>query len=233
MDTGPDALDPFEVFLQSITYRLFPILLLVYILTLIVLDREWGPLYGVEVAFIAKMDQQAEARERRSHSRRQRSTSSVTTSSRQLSTDSTDVEHGVKHAAENVNNGGLIPANAHSGVDGLQGSTVDSCVNEDGDDVEDAAVGANPAVEPEKNVPKRAVNAILPFGIVIVLTFVGMYMNGADTLLVSRIFTAGQPLLLYNSVSINNVFTKLLLIICRNLVAMSLFQTRLPIVARL
>ena len=187
MDTGPDALDPFEVFLQSITYRLFPILLLVYILTLIVLDREWGPLYGVEVAFIAKMEQQAEARERRSQSRRQFSTDSETTTSRQLSTDPADVEHGVKDTG-NENSRGLTPASTHSG------GIVDSCVDEGGDEAEEEAGSANPAVQPEKNVPKRAVNAILPFGIVIVLTFVGMYMNGADTLRVSQIFTAGWSL---------------------------------------
>ena len=40
-------------------YRIFPLLLLVYILALLVLDRDWGPLFMLEAKYLQQLDAKA------------------------------------------------------------------------------------------------------------------------------------------------------------------------------
>jgi len=131
------------------------VLLLVYILALIILDRDWGPLFSLETKFISQINKEEATADRQS--------STQSDASNPLS-----LEEGGTDSFPSLDQANSEPVEEDS-------------TSEDKAE-EEQAPPSNPALEPDESVPKRALNAIIPFVVVIVITFVGMYLNGADTL---------------------------------------------------
>ena len=124
--------------METLPWRLFPWLMVLYTGLLIVTKRDWGPLYHLEASFLAR-------RRRDREKEQQRALHDV------------DVEMSPIDAA--VNGGG-------GGAGGSGGSGGD-------------AAGR---LDPPPGIPARWYNAAVPFLLVIVATFLGMFFGGMAAL---------------------------------------------------
>ncbi|KNC52488.1 NhaC Na:H antiporter family protein [Thecamonas trahens ATCC 50062] len=173
--------DAFVIFLQTIPYRFFPVLMIVFVWILTLMRRDFGPMLALEEDALA--EQEAVSR------RRTDSSMSMASSRRGMSINS------AKYALRSGEVGGGLGYSTTGDpilVRGLSSNETSMRVGDeprllsgassDSGSGDGAGAGDGGALAPKPGAPQRWFNAAIPFGIIIVVTFVGMYLDGYYTL---------------------------------------------------